>query len=182
MWKLRRGYDVKYVSVQGLREQSLTTPALQFLQDVGDPRQHPSWPRFVEYASRVRTIRLFPFDGPAWCGLWEELLFRTGGRSILPSLATVALYGVYSRRSLCLGAPTLIPPSVRKPDFSIMDESVWRSLAPGRRRTLLTPAASCASRLTSRFTSGGLHRTMCLPLQRPPVARRRGAARQRRYR
>ncbi|KAI1787395.1 hypothetical protein LXA43DRAFT_712467 [Ganoderma leucocontextum] len=72
-WRLSRGYDMKYV-----------------LRNTDDPRIDPSWPRFVEYASRIRAIILFAFDGPAWCRIWEELLSVTDRAPILPKLLSVA--------------------------------------------------------------------------------------------
>ncbi|KAI1787410.1 hypothetical protein LXA43DRAFT_1165746 [Ganoderma leucocontextum] len=95
-WRLSRGYDIKY-----------------FMRNVDDPRIHPGWPRFVEYASRVRTITLFAFDCPAWCDIWEELQSRTEGAPILPKLLSVAFCHI-STRALTPGALALISPSIEK--------------------------------------------------------------------
>ena len=94
----------------------------QVLQVAGDPRQHRGWPRFMEYASRVRTITLFAFDGPAWCSIWTELLSMSipDDVQVLPKLASVAFCDI-TRHAICPGALALITlsPSVRKLNFSI---------------------------------------------------------------
>ncbi|KAM5530648.1 hypothetical protein V8D89_005245 [Ganoderma adspersum] len=105
-WRLSRGYDIQYL----------------FRSDIGDPRKHPSWPRFAAYASRVRAITLFAFDGPAWCGIWEELRSRTGNVPILPNLLSVA----FCRKSwaaLTPGALALISPSVCSLNFNLGNEN-----------------------------------------------------------
>ncbi|KAM5530656.1 hypothetical protein V8D89_015677 [Ganoderma adspersum] len=107
-WRLSRGYGIQYL----------------FRRDIGDPRKHPSWPRFAAYASRVRAITLFAFDGPAWCGIWEELRSRTGNVPILPNLLSVA----FCRKSwaaLTPGALALISPSVCNLNFNLGNENEW---------------------------------------------------------
>ena len=72
----------------------------------------------MEYASRVRVITLFAFDGPAWCALWEELLSVTDRALILPNLFSVAFCDI-TRDTVHAGALSLISRSVRKLNFSI---------------------------------------------------------------
>ncbi|PIL25793.1 hypothetical protein GSI_11543 [Ganoderma sinense ZZ0214-1] len=105
-WRLSRGYDLKYV-----------------LQTTDDPRTHPNWPRFVEYASRVRAITLFVFDGPAWSAIWEELLAVTDRAPILPRLLSVA-FCHFTPQTINRGAFALISPSVHNLNLSISSD-VW---------------------------------------------------------
>lgn len=92
--------------------------------DMADPRQHPGWLRFVEYASRIRSITLFAFDGPAWCELWEELRSRADGAPILPNVLTVAFCRI-SWKTLNPGVLALISPSVRKLNFNLENRYSW---------------------------------------------------------
>ncbi|TBU40500.1 hypothetical protein BD309DRAFT_870151 [Dichomitus squalens] len=96
LWKQSRGYDVIYSLICS-----------------GDPRAHPHWARFVEYASRVRAITLFAFDGPKWCGLWDELRSATNCAAVLPMLQSVSFCSI-SERSVNLGTFALISPTVHR--------------------------------------------------------------------
>ncbi|TBU60004.1 hypothetical protein BD310DRAFT_923663 [Dichomitus squalens] len=95
-WKQLRGYDIGYC-----------------LATSGDPRTHHKWTRFVEYASRVRAITLFAFDGPKQCGLWSELRLAMDGTAILQMLQSLS----FSQRDLTPGVFALISTSVGKLDF-----------------------------------------------------------------
>ncbi|KAM5530658.1 hypothetical protein V8D89_015679 [Ganoderma adspersum] len=100
-WRLSRGYDTPY-----------------FLRATSDARNHPGWPRFEEYASRVRAITLFAFDGPAWGRIWGELRSCIDGAPILPNLLSVAFCRI-STQALNPDAFVLISPSVRKLNLNI---------------------------------------------------------------
>ncbi|KAM5530655.1 hypothetical protein V8D89_015676 [Ganoderma adspersum] len=123
-WRLSRGYDLKY-----------------FLRTANDPRTHPNWSRFVEYASRVRAITLFVFDGPAWCAVWEELLGVTDRAPILPKLLSVA-FCHFSPQALNPGAFALISPSVRNLNLNV-DNDGWRELDE-KFRSIFTQSFSAA--------------------------------------
>ena len=125
-WKLSRGYDIPYVRFPTSYMRCNNNLVSQRLRrDIGDPRKHPGWPRFVEYASRVRTITLFAFDGPAWCGMWEELQSRTGNAPILPKLLSIAFCKI-SWSVPTPGAFALIQsPSVRNLNFNLGDGDSW---------------------------------------------------------
>lgn len=75
----------------------------------------------MEYASRVRSIILFAFDSPAWCGIWQELQTRIDGAPILPKLLAVAFCNI-STQPLALGSLALISLPVRKLNFTLEDE------------------------------------------------------------
>ncbi|PIL25778.1 hypothetical protein GSI_11528 [Ganoderma sinense ZZ0214-1] len=124
-WRLSRGYDIRYS-----------------LQDVGDPRQHPAWPRFVWYASRVRAITLYAFDGPAWCAIWEELRSRTDAAPILPNVLSVAFCRI-SWHALTPGAFALISPSVSRLNFNLGDEYSWPA-SDGNLRSLFSQCFTSA--------------------------------------
>ncbi|PIL25776.1 hypothetical protein GSI_11526 [Ganoderma sinense ZZ0214-1] len=109
-WRRSRGYDIRY-----------------FLRGSDDPRIHPRWPRFMEYASRVRSITLFSFDGPSWCGIWEDLRSHTGGAPILPKLVSVAFCHI-SIKAVTPGALALISPSVRRLNFNLESACTWPPL------------------------------------------------------
>ncbi|KAM5540944.1 hypothetical protein V8D89_005255 [Ganoderma adspersum] len=109
-WRLSRGYDIKY-----------------FLRGIDDPRIHAGWPRFMEYASRVRSITLFSFDGPSWCGIWEDLRSHTGGAPVLARLLSVAFCHI-STRALTPGAFALISPSIRRLNFNLESACTWPPL------------------------------------------------------
>ncbi len=127
-WKLSRGYNIKYVRVFIYDiSPHLTCFILQLLRNVDDPRGHPGWPRFMEYASRVRSITLFSFDGPAWCGIWEQLWSHTEGAPILPKLLSVAFCHI-STGALTQGALALISPSVRRLNFNLGSACSWPPL------------------------------------------------------
>ena len=129
-WRLSRGYDIKYVESLHrylLRVPHLTCIFLQVLRHTDDPRMHPAWPRFMEYASRVRTITLFSFDGPKWCGIWEEMRCRMEGAPILPKLMSVAFCRI-STEAVTPGALALISPSVRKLNFNLEGACTWPPL------------------------------------------------------
>ena len=103
-------------------------------RDIGNPRKHPGWARFVEYALRVRSITLFAFEGPAWCGIWEELRPRSlaGDGPILPRLLSVA-FCVKSWSDLdgdvTPGALALIrSPSVSKLNFNLGTWYHWPNI------------------------------------------------------
>ncbi|TBU23293.1 hypothetical protein BD311DRAFT_768733 [Dichomitus squalens] len=116
-WKRARGYDVNY---------SISIP--------GDPRTHAHWDRFVEYASRVRAVALFIFEGPKWSRLWDELQDATGGITILPMLYTVTFCEVRYRRTVTPGIFALIPPSAGKLRLPLppsrLDSSMIRTYFP----------------------------------------------------
>ena len=105
----------------------MKTVSQLFRRDIGDPRTHPGWLRFAEYASRVRAITLFAFDGPAWCGIWEEMRSRTANAPILPNLLSVAFCSK-SWAVLTPGALALISPSVCRLNFNLGDEYEWPAL------------------------------------------------------
>ena len=120
-WRLSRGYDIQYVSSFNWPHSACSVAnwtQTQFLGDANDARKHPGWPRFEEYASRVRAITLFAFDGPAWGRIWGELRSRTDGVPILPSLLSVAFCRI-STQALNPDAFALISSSVRKLNFNI---------------------------------------------------------------
>ncbi|TBU39945.1 hypothetical protein BD309DRAFT_968570 [Dichomitus squalens] len=125
-WKRARGYDVNY---------SISTP--------GDPRTHAHWDRFVEYASRVRAVALFIFDGPKWSRLWDELQSAAGGITILPMLYTVSFCEIGPRRALTPGIFALLPPSVGKLRLPLppsrLDSSVVRKYFPHIRHMDVQP-------------------------------------------
>ena len=81
----------------------------------------------MEYASRVRSITLFSFDGPSWCGIWEDLRSHTGGAPVLPKLLSVAFCHI-STRALTPGALALISPSVRRLNFNLESACTWPPL------------------------------------------------------
>ncbi|TBU23304.1 hypothetical protein BD311DRAFT_791745 [Dichomitus squalens] len=125
-WKRARRYDVDY---------SISTP--------GDPRTHVHWARFVQYASRVRAVALFIFDGPKWSRLWDELQSAAGGITILPMLDTVTFCEIGSRRALTPGIFALIPPSVGKLRIPLppsrLDPSMIRTYFPQIRHMDVQP-------------------------------------------
>ncbi|EJF61349.1 hypothetical protein DICSQDRAFT_136564 [Dichomitus squalens LYAD-421 SS1] len=125
-WKRARRYDVDY---------SISTP--------GDPRTHVHWARFVQYASRVRAVALFIFDGPKWSRLWDELQHATGGITILPMLDTVTFCEIGPRRALTPGIFALIPPSVGKLRLPLppsrLDPSMIRTYFPQIRHMDVQP-------------------------------------------
>ena len=81
----------------------------------------------MEYALRVRSITLFSFDGPSWCGIWEDLRSHTGGAPVLPKLLSVAFCHI-STRALTPGALALISPSVRRLNFNLESACTWPPL------------------------------------------------------
>ena len=81
----------------------------------------------MEYASRVRSVTLFSFDGPAWCGIWDELLSRTPRAPILPNVFSIAFCRI-SWWALTPGALALILPSVCGLNFNLGDEFAWPAL------------------------------------------------------
>ncbi|EJF61343.1 hypothetical protein DICSQDRAFT_180662 [Dichomitus squalens LYAD-421 SS1] len=125
-WKRSRNYDVRY---------SISIP--------GNPRTHVHWARFVQYASRVRAVALFIFDGPKWSRLWDELQHATGGITILPMLDTVTFCEIGPRRALTPGIFALIPPSVGKLRLPLppsrLDPSMIRSYFPQIRHMDVQP-------------------------------------------
>ena len=92
----------------------------------------------MEYATRVRAIRLYAFDGPAWCSLWEQLLLAIGGAPILPRLASVAFCNVWTRQALCPEALALVSPSVRKLYFNVRSPREPLSATDEKTGTLLS--------------------------------------------
>ncbi|TBU60054.1 hypothetical protein BD310DRAFT_848383 [Dichomitus squalens] len=89
-WRQSRGYDVRYFFLHG-----------------GDPRRLPQWTRFQQYASYVRAIILFAFDGPRWSKLWEKLRSSIDGAPILPGLSSVS-FCCFSSREITQGIFALI--------------------------------------------------------------------------
>ncbi|PIL25775.1 hypothetical protein GSI_11525 [Ganoderma sinense ZZ0214-1] len=90
---------------------------MKTLSHLGDPSAHPRWKDFEAYASRVRAIALFPFDGPKWCELWQELVSRLGPRPLLPNLQSVSLNAI-SPHELTASAFLLVSPSVTTLHFA----------------------------------------------------------------
>ncbi|TBU60045.1 hypothetical protein BD310DRAFT_923761 [Dichomitus squalens] len=121
-----RNFCFRFFGFVGLQSMSISIP--------GDPRTHVHWARFVEYASRVRAVALFIFEGPKWSRLWDELQSAAGGITILPMLYTVTFCEVGSRRAVTPGIFALIPPSVGKLRLPLppsrLDSSMIRTYFP----------------------------------------------------
>ena len=82
-----------------------------------DPRNHANWPRFCEYASRVRRITITPFLSNNDTRLWEEIAALSEGTSILPYLARVEI--IWSPDPLRWGAPHVPSGTIRVPLLSL---------------------------------------------------------------
>ena len=83
-----------------------------------DPRNHPQWERFQEYAIQVRRIKLTVTTAPI-SAPWREMANLMEGYSILPLLDAVSLYG-HGIRVLNPGGLSLISASVHELSFHLV--------------------------------------------------------------